>query len=155
MCEGLITRIKCTKNRTEKAILDFFIVCHKVRPFIEKMVIDESRQHVLTNFNPIRRGGKAIESNHNRELLKLSLEYHPRKAERIEMFNFKNVECQKVFQNLTSQTLKFTECFENNFNLKDQALKWNKTLNSFCHQSFKKVRITPNVPKITKVTELM
>ena len=71
------------------------------------------------------------------------------------MFNFKNVECQKVFQNLTSQTSKFTECFENNFNFKDQALKWNKTLNSFCHQSFKKVRITPNVPKITKVTELM
>ena len=35
------------------------------------MVIDEQRQHVLTNFNPIRNGGRAIESDHNTEILEL------------------------------------------------------------------------------------
>ena len=33
------------------------------------------------------------------------------------MFNFKNVECQELFQNLTSETKKFSDCFkmDNNF----------------------------------------
>ena len=59
MCEGLITRIRKTRNSLERSILDFFIVCDKVKPFIHKMIIDESRQHVLTNFNPIRTGGES------------------------------------------------------------------------------------------------
>ena len=138
LCVGLITRIRITKNKVEKAALDLFIVCDKVRPFIEKMSIDEAREHVLTNFNPIRSGGRAIESDHNTEFLKLRLQYDFKKSERKEIFNFKDVECQKTFLNLTSQTDKFTECFRNDSELEDKALKWKKMLNSFCQQSFKK-----------------
>ena len=43
LCEGLITRTRTTKNKVEKAILDVFVVCDKVRPFVTKMVIDEQR----------------------------------------------------------------------------------------------------------------
>ena len=43
--------------------------------FLAKMVIDELRQHVLTNFNTLRIEGKAIESNHNTELLKFYVWY--------------------------------------------------------------------------------
>ena len=68
LCEGLISRIRTTKNKTEQSILDFFIVCEKVMPFVTKMIIDEAREHVLTNFNPIRTGGRAIESDHNTEI---------------------------------------------------------------------------------------
>ena len=107
LCEGLITRIRCTKYKTEKAVLDFFIVCDKVKPYIEKMVIDESRQHVLTNFNPIRTGGRSVESDHNTQILRLKLDYYQRKDQRIELFNFKNLECQETFKSLTSQTRKF------------------------------------------------
>ena len=92
--------MRLTKNKVEKAVIDFFIVCEKVRPFLDKMVIDEPRKHVLTNFNPIRTGGRAIESDHNTELLKLSLQYDQKKPERLEVFNFKNTECQETFLNL-------------------------------------------------------
>ena len=114
LCEGLITRMRVTKSRVEKAVLDVFIVCDKVLPFLEKMTIDESRKYVLTNFNPIRRGGKASESDHNTEFLQLKLQYDRKRKERVEIFNFKNVECQELFFNLTSNTEKFTDYFKNN-----------------------------------------
>ena len=155
LCEGLITRIRRTKDRTEKSILDFFIVCDKVRPFLKKMVIDEARQHVLTNFNPIRAGGKAIETDHNTEFLRLNIQYQKKKQDRVELFNFKNVESQENFLTLTSQTQNFSDCFKQEIKFEEQANKWKKTLDSVCHQAFKKVRITPYKPQVTKISKLM
>ena len=155
LCEGLITRIRRAGKNIEKSILDFFIVCDKVRPYLEKMVIDEARRHVLTNFNPIRTGGKAIESDHNTEILKLKMEYQKKKQDRIEIFNYKNIECQEQFRVLTSQTKKLSDCFQKNLSFEEQATQWKKTLDSFCHQAFRKVRLTPGRPKITKISELM
>ena len=37
----------------------------------------------------------------------------------------------------------------------EQASKWKKTLDSFCHQSFKKVRLAPNKPEVTKISGFM
>ena len=34
LCEGLITRERKCKDKTEKSILDFFIVCDLVLPFV-------------------------------------------------------------------------------------------------------------------------
>ena len=155
VCEGLISRIRKTKNKTEQSILDFFIVCEKVMPFVTKMIIDEAREHVLTNFNPIRTGGRAIESDHNTEILKLNLQYERRKMDRIELFNFKNIECQENFNFFTSETNDFSDCFKLNLSFKEKTAKWKKTLDSFCYKSFKKVRITPHKPQITKISELM
>ena len=36
-CQGLITRQRKLENRTEKAILDFFVMNEKLRPFLSKM----------------------------------------------------------------------------------------------------------------------
>ena len=36
ICEGVITRSRKLENRTEKAILDFYIINDKMRPFISK-----------------------------------------------------------------------------------------------------------------------
>ena len=33
--------------------------------------------------------------------------------------------------------------------------KFEEILDSFCHQSIKKVRLTPNKPQVTKISELM
>ena len=111
LCQGLITRIRCAKNKIEKSILHFCIVCDKVWPYLEGMIIDETRKHVLINFNPIWTGGRTIESDHNTDILKLNLQYQERKIERIEIFNFKNLQCQENFRDLTSQTQKLSECF--------------------------------------------
>ena len=156
LCEGLITRIRKTKNGTELSVLDVFVVCDKMLPFIKKIIIDEARTHVLTNFNPIKKGVRAIETDHNTEILELELSYQKKKPERKEVFNFKNQECQNAFFEITSETTTLSGCFENeNLTFEEQALKWDKTLNGIFHQSFRKIRVTENKPKHNEVTVLL
>ena len=100
-------------------------------------------------------GGRAIESDHNTEFLELRLQFEEKKKERQEIFNFKDKDCQNLFLNLTSQTDKFTECFDNNLKFEEKTSKWKKTLTEFCHKSFTKIRITDYKPKVTKISELM
>ena len=38
-CKGSITRQRITKNRNEQSILDLFIVCDKLKPFVKEMVM--------------------------------------------------------------------------------------------------------------------
>ena len=64
LCEGLITRCRSKEGNIEKSVLDFFVVCSRVLPHITKMVIDEKRKHILTNYRNVRKGVKAIDSDH-------------------------------------------------------------------------------------------
>jgi hypothetical protein len=59
LCKGLITRVRKIQKGEEKAVLDFFIICDKILPFLKRMIIDEDRLHVLTNFNSVRKGGES------------------------------------------------------------------------------------------------
>ena len=124
-------------------------------PFLGKMKIDEQRLHVLTNFNPIRRGGRAIESDHNTEILELNLQFDRKKTDRRELFNFRNGECQEAFFKVTSETTKLSECFSNNLAFPDQAKKWNKELNNIFHLSFRKVRVVEGKIKENGGTKLL
>ena len=45
--------------------------------------------------------------------------------------------------------------FENNLPFEEQTKNWEKTLNSFFHQSFKKIRVTGGKVVETKVSKLM
>ena len=63
-CEGLITRRRMRKGVIEESVLDFFVVCHRVLPYVTKMVIDERKEHILTNYQRARCGGKATDSDH-------------------------------------------------------------------------------------------
>ena len=67
----------------------------------------------------------------------------------------KMLSAKNSFYNLTSETKKFSDCFKMGNNFEEQSTKWKKTLDSFCHQAFKKVRLTPNKPQVTKISELM
>ena len=49
ICEGLITRKRLKNGIEEQSLLDFFVLCSRVLPFISKMIIDEDRKHILTN----------------------------------------------------------------------------------------------------------
>ena len=49
ICEGTITRQRVLENKTEKAVLDFFVMNEIMRPFLLKMVIDEERVFCLSN----------------------------------------------------------------------------------------------------------
>ena len=60
LCEGLITRSRIKDGKVEKSVLDFFVVCSRVLPFVTKMVIDESKKYILTNYEQVRKGGKLV-----------------------------------------------------------------------------------------------
>ena len=150
-CQVLITRCRMKDGVLEESILDFFVVCSLVLPFVTQMVIDSSRQHILTNCKKGNDTGKAVDSDHFSEYMDLNLEVVKDKPERLELFNFKEKESQEKFRVLTSETSKFTECFSGKIPLEKEIDNWRKVLKSFCHQSFKKIRIKQkNIKPIDK-----
>ena len=140
-CEGLITRKRLRKGIIEESVLDFFVVCNRVLPFVSKMVIDEQKQYILTNYQRARFGGKATDSDHFTEYLDIDLKFSSMKPDRIEVFNFKDVKSQNVFRKLTTETEEFTNCFKEDVPLEIQVENWRNVLNSYCREAFKKIRI--------------
>ena len=49
-CEGKITRRRSRDGLLEESILDFFVVCSRILPYVKKMVIDENKKYILTNY---------------------------------------------------------------------------------------------------------
>ena len=144
LCEGLITRARICNGKSEKSVLDFFIVCSLVLPFVKKMVVDEEKRHVLTNYEHVRHGGKANDSDHATEYLDLNVKVVTEKPLRKEIWNFKSEECQKIFKKNTSETVEFTNCFTKEQPIMMQIENWRKVLNKHIKVSFKKVRIKNN-----------
>ena len=71
-------------------MLDFFVVCHLVLPFITRMVIDIDKKYILTNYKPVQNGGKAANSDHTTEYVDMDLKVITEKPKRNEIWNFKN-----------------------------------------------------------------
>jgi hypothetical protein len=150
-CEGLITRRRFCDDKVEESVLDFFVVCCKVLPFIKRMVIDEKKQYVLTNYKQVGKTGKAVDSDHFTEFMDLDIKIDPVKPERIEIFNYKEEVSKVKFKKLTSETKDFTQCFEDEKPLLEQIENWQTVLKSFCAQSFRKIRIRKkNIKPLTQ-----
>jgi hypothetical protein len=64
ICEGIITRKRITKNKTEKSVLDFIIVCDKLLPHLKKMSVDEERKFPMTSFSRVKGVSVAKDSDH-------------------------------------------------------------------------------------------
>ena len=145
-----------TTRGVEKSILDIFVTCDRVLPYIVKMKVDENRENVLTNYNAIKSVGRVIESDHNNCELEVNLVFCPRKQERIEIFQFKNQESQKLFKDLTTNTKEFTNCFDNNLDFDVQSKNWRKVLDNFFHKAFKKIRVSSKIKcKKNEISDLM
>ena len=155
ICEGKITRMRKTTRGVEKSILDVFVTCDRILPYIRKMTIDEKRENTLTNFNAMKVIGRIVETDHNSCKLEMNLVFSPIKQERIEMFQFKNRESQLEFKRLTSNTKDFSNCFNNEMDFEAQADKWRKVLNSYFHRAFKKVRISNKPSKKNEEVEFL
>ena len=140
-CQGLVTRSRLKNGVLEESILDFFIVCSSVLPFVKSMVIDEAKKHILTNYNAAKNTGKAVDSDHYTLYLDMDLEIAKERPERQEILNFKDKKSQERFKNNTSETNEFTECFNNDKSLSEKIENWRKLLASHCKKAFKKIRI--------------
>ena len=112
LCDGLITRSRLKAGVKELSILDFFVVCERVLPFVKKMVIDESRKYILTNYKNVKRGGEAVDSDHFTQYMDLDLKFVAEKPKREEIYNFKNKDAQEKFQKLSSETKHFSNIFQ-------------------------------------------
>ena len=144
LCKGLITRTRLRDGNLEESVLDFFVVCDRVLPHVKSMEIDEDKKHILTNYEQVRMGGKASDSDHFTEIMDVDLTIMTEKPERKILFNFKDKEALELFKQKTSQTKEFTDCFKNNLSLANQIEKWRAVLKSHCSTSFKKIRIKKN-----------
>ena len=105
------------------------------------MVIDESKKYVLTNYKKVVTGGKACDSDHATEFMDVDLNIIAEKPERKEVFHFKDFESQKKFQMSTTETIEFSNCFNNNLDVLKQVENWRKVLFAHIRKSFKKIRI--------------
>ena len=141
LCEGLITRSRFREGNLEESVLDFFVVCQLVLPHVTKMVVDEERKYILTNYQNAKKGRKTCDTDHATEYMDVDLKIITEKPKRVEIWNFKNIEAQNKFKIQTSETNEFSSCFENNLPILDQIENWRNVFKSHCSKSFKKVRI--------------
>ena len=159
LCEGLITRCRSKEGNIEKSVLDFFVVCSRVLPHITKMVIDEKRKHILTNYRNVRKGVKAIDSDHFTEYMDVNLQLITEKPVRREIFNFKDKESLEAFKDITSRTEEFSDCYNDDQPLLKQVEQWREVLKSHCQRAFKKIRINkkrymkPLKPEISRLID--
>ena len=147
ICKGLITRSRLKDGKLEESVLDIFVVCSSLLPYVKRMVIDENKKYILTNYHKAKNGEKAVDTDHFTEFMDLEIETVEEKPAREEIFNFKDLESQELFKNLTSDTKAFTNCFNNEKPIEEQIENWRKTLKNFCHKAFKKIRIKRSRPR--------
>ena len=152
-CTGKITRERYTTNHTERGILDFFIVCDKMLPHVDKVLIDEKGEIALTKY----RGGKPVKTDHNMLKLELNLTVHKKENHnRLEMLNLRNKVCHKQFKEDTTFTDKFSKCFASEEEFDVQFKRWHKLLKKALHKNFRKIRINDSDnKKITKLHTLL
>ena len=140
-CRGLVTRSRIKEGVKEESVLDFFVVCESILPFVKEMIIDDSKNYILTNFKAAKQTGKAVDSDHFTQYMDLNLKIGKERPEREEMFNFKDKQSQEVFTINTSETEDFTDCFNGEAPLSEKIENWKKVLMSHCSKAFKKIRI--------------
>ena len=142
LCTGVITRERTTTQRTEKSVLDFFIVCETFLALIKSMKVDEERKFALTKFST-KNGVKSVKvSDHNLLILELSIKWNSLNTnERQEMFNFQDVENFQKFEMLTESDEELRNCLDDCDDLNKGANQWMKRLNFLIQKSFRKIRI--------------
>ena len=108
LCKGKLTRSRNMKNGTQqKTCLDYFIVCDQIEPLVSGMKIYEDNDIALTRYQ-----GKVVQSDHKMLKLEVDLSFHKQEHhDRIEVFNVRNKECQKMFCTFTSKDNRFSKCF--------------------------------------------
>ena len=142
-CKGTITRHRITKNKEEKSILDYILVCDILSNYVTSMLIDDQRLFTLTKFVSTKGIIKQTKSDHNVLYCNFDLAYKQelRPQMRQEIFNLKNSECQEVFKYETENTSKFTDIFEKKEPIDMKAAKFRRCLNQSVRKSFKKIRV--------------
>ena len=130
-------------------------VCQRVLPSVTEMKIDSDRNHILTNFKKVKKGGKAIDSDPATTTLQLNLNVVHEKPTKVEMFNFRDKAGQEIFKKNTSETKEFSECFMSKKPVHLQAQDWIGVLAAQCSIAFPKIRIRKKNVKCSDASKLI
>ena len=152
LCTGLITRRRNTKSSLQESVLDFYVVCDKIMPLVTKMTIDELGQHSLTKYYR----GNIVKTDHCRLDMEVDLVFHKDKEHgRENAFNVRNKTCQEKFFEYTSNTNMFTNCFTSDKPFDHKFKTWQAKFRKSLFACFRKVRLTENVLKPSKINDLI
>ena len=154
ICEGLITRKREFQDKTEEAVLDLMIINEKLRPFVQKMTIDEKKQFKLINLAQLKRNNEFIETDHNSLMLDLKINGGNFQRKREEMLNLRNKAGQEAFFNETEQSQELLNCFDGNISFENKSKKWKSSVDNILQKCFRKVRIVKK-KKETKTEQLL
>ena len=141
MFEGVITRSRKVNEKNEDSVIDFAIVCEKIFPYFTKLLIDEKKIYSLTNYSCKT---KTVYSDHNSLVMNVNLEYQKQKQERKIVFNFRNLNSLRKFKTSTTNTNKFTTCFNEIEPFSKQVKQWSNLFNGTIRKCFERVRMRKN-----------
>ena len=143
ICDGIITRQRKTVDRSEKSVIDFFIVCSNFFRLIKRMKVDEEKKYSLCSYS--KRNGivNIKESDHNLiyiEVMKKWKTFVGNKRE--EIFNFNDEEGHVKFVAETNENQALRNCFEDeNEDVEISSRRWLKLLNTSIKSCFRKIRV--------------
>ena len=142
-CTGKITRQRNTTRRTEKSCIDLLIFSTDLESNFESLVVDEARTHVLTRIVNTKKGVMKKESDHNVLIAKFNciIEGLENKKKH-EVYNLKNIECQKKFYEYTSNKRMLSSVFDAQEDLNLLTHRFIKKLDGCIKMCFKKVRLS-------------
>ena len=139
-CVGLITRRRETLKSTEESIIDHVIISDDLVQYVESLVIDEKGEHALTKIMKTKDGVIKKKSDHNTLLSKFKFSWKKRNiSNRMEMYNSKNRESQKLFKELTSKDNTLSNIFDTKEDLNDATNTFFKKLEEYIKICIKKI----------------
>ena len=106
------------------------------------MLVDEDRKYVLTKIRKTKNGIVKKESDHHvllAEFNNIVIEHNKIKHE---IYNIKNIECQKKFKQYTSNTKMLSSIFDSGDDINLLTQRFMKKLNGCIAMCFKKVRVS-------------
>jgi hypothetical protein len=100
-CYGTVTRYRKTVKRTERAAIDFFILCRRLYEMLVKMTIDKERNMVMKKFSMKNGEKKITESDHNLMWCEFRLQWSTFiKKDRMVAFKFKDLRATKHLKHI-------------------------------------------------------
>ena len=152
-CSGLITRQRSTKIRTEKSCIDIILFSSDLKKQFKSLVIDEERKHVLTSIKQTKNGPVKKESDHNVLIAEFVCKINESdKKHKSEVYNLKNLECQKKFKKYTSNTKMLSSIFDSKDDINILVRRFMKKVDGCIKINFNKVRT--NKAKASSVEKL-
>jgi hypothetical protein len=141
-CKGLITRRRVTKYRTEESCIDVLLFSSDLQQHFTSLLIDEERKHVLTKIRNTKNGVVKKESDHHVLLSEFNNIMFTTNNTKHDIYNLKNVECQKRFREYTSKTRMLSSIFNSSDDIDILAKRFLKKLDGCIAMNFKKIRVS-------------